>query len=348
MHSIDGMRILSVDDNHNNLSIIEIFAKSLNLEIDSFLNPLEALEALNDTHDLIVVDYMMPELNGLDFIKKVRETNKDIPIVMLTAVGDDMVLQVKALEFGANDFLAKPINSGSFRARISNMLKLRMSQLLLQDKALLLQNEVNEATKQLINREQETLNILGKTAEFKDPETGAHVARVAHYSKTLAALSGQSEKFQDTIFYASPFHDIGKVGIPDKILLKPGRLDKEEFEVMKTHSTIGYKILKNSQSEYLKAGGIIAFNHHEKYDGTGYPSGLKGESIPLLGRITAIADVFDALTSHRPYKKAWSFEDATRLLIEEKGKHFDPVLVDLFVDNIEQFKTIYSQFKEEE
>ncbi len=346
MNTIDGMRILSVDDNHNNLSIIEVFAKSLNLEIDSFLNPLDALDALNSSHDLIVVDYMMPELNGLEFIRKVREHDEDIPIIMLTAVGDDMVLQVKALEFGANDFLSKPINSGSFRARISNMLKLRQSQLLLQDKALLLQNEVNSATKMLIDREHETLNILGKTAEFKDPETGAHVARVAHYSKTLAALSGQSEKFQDTIFYASPFHDIGKVGIPDKILLKPGRLEADEFEIMKTHSTIGYKILKNSQSEYLKAGGIIAFNHHEKYDGSGYPNGLKGENIPLLGRITAIADVFDALTSQRPYKKAWSFEDACSLLIEEKGKHFDPVLVDLFIENVEQFKAIYNKFTE--
>mgnify|MGYP003571688554 CR=1 FL=1 len=347
MNNIAGMRILSIDDNHNNLSIIEVFAKSLKLEIDSFLNPIEALDSLNTTHDLIIVDYMMPELNGLEFIKQVRKLDSDIPIIMLTAVGDDMVLQVKALEFGANDFLSKPLNSGSFRARISNMLKLRQSQLLLKDKALLLQNEVNAATKMLVDREHETLNILGKTAEYKDPETGAHIARVAHYSKTLACLSGQSEKFQDTIFHASPFHDIGKIGIPDKILLKPARLDADEFEIMKTHSTIGYTILKNSHSAYLKAGGIIAFNHHEKYDGTGYPSGLKGESIPILGRITAIADVFDALTSQRPYKKAWSFEDACSLLIEEKGKHFDPVLIDLFIDNVDQFKTIYDKFTEE-
>lgn len=343
------MKIISIDDNRTNLLIIESYAKMLSLEIDSFLNPLEALEATkNKEYDLVVVDYMMPEMDGLEFIAAFRKHSSNIPVVMLTAVGDDMDLQIKALELGANDFLSKPINSGSFKARILNMLKLRKAQLLLQDKALLLQDEVDKATKLLKERERETLEMLGKAAEYKDPETKAHTVRVSHYCRLLASFCGLSEKLQDVIFYASPFHDLGKIGIPDSILLKPAKLTPEEFAIMKTHSVLGYEILKNSKSEYLKAGGVIAFNHHEKYDGTGYPNGLQGENIPIFGRITAIVDVFDALTSNRPYKKAWSLEDAALLLLEEKGKHFDPVLVDLFLANFDEVKVIYKKFEAEE
>lgn len=346
---IVGMKIISIDDNKTNLLIIESYAKMLSLEIDSFLNPLEAIEACKKKeYDLVIVDYMMPEMDGLEFIVAFRELSSEVPVVMLTAVGDDMDLQVKALEFGANDFLSKPINSGSFKARINNMLRLRKAQLLLKDKALLLEDEVAKATILLKEREQETLEMLGKTAEYKDPETRAHTIRVAHYCRLLASLHGLSEKLQDIIFYASPFHDMGKIGIPDSILLKPAKLTEEEFAIMKTHSIIGYEILKNSKSEYLRAGGVIAFNHHEKYDGTGYPNGLKGETIPIFGRITALVDVFDALTSNRPYKKAWSLEDACSLLIKEKSKHFDPELVDLFIANFDKVKEIYENFEADE
>lgn len=347
--NIEQMRVLSIDDNKTNLLIIESYAKMLQLQIDSFLDPKVALEKSQiGEYDIVIVDYMMPEMNGLEFIQAFRAFNQRTPIVMLTAVGDDMELQIKALEFGANDFLSKPINAPAFKARIINMLKLRKSQLLLQDKALLLQDEVYTATKRLIESEHETLQILGKTAEYKDPETNAHTQRVAHYCKLLAKAHNLDEEFQDLIFYASPFHDIGKIGIPDKVLLKPGKLDDEEFVIMKTHSQIGYEILKNSKSKYLKAGGIIAYNHHERYDGKGYPNGLSGEDIPILGRITAIADVFDALTSIRPYKNAWSTEQAFNLLIEEKGKHFDPVLVDLFLENKDKVIEIHEQFMEKE
>jgi putative two-component system response regulator len=342
---IEWMNILSVDDNKTNLLIVESYAKLLNLKIDSFSNPIEALEAANaKEYDLVIVDYMMPQMDGLEFIKNFRELNVEIPIIMLTALGDDMDLQIKALEVGANDFLNKPINSGSFRARIINMLKLRKSQLLLKDRALLLQEEVDKATTMLKESEHETLELLGKSAEFKDPDTSKHTQRVAYYCKLLASLHGLSQRMQDIIFYASPFHDLGKVGISDRILLKPAKLDDEEFEIMKSHSKIGYEILKNSKSEYLKAGRIIALNHHEKYDGSGYPNGLKGEGIPVLGRITAIADVFDALTSRRPYKTAWSLDDAKEFLIEEKSRHFDPILVDLFVENFDKVQEIYTKY----
>ena len=227
------------------------------------------------------------------------------------------------------------------------MLKLRKSQLLLQDKALLLQDEVNSATIRLKESEHETLQMLGKSAEYKDPETNAHTQRVAYYCKLLARAYGLDENLQDIIFYASPFHDLGKIGIPDKILLKPGKLDDDEFSIMKNHAKIGYEILKGSKSKYLKAGGVIAYNHHEKYDGTGYPNGLKGENIPIFGRITAIADVFDALTSSRPYKKAWSLEEAFDFLIREKEVHFDPKLVDLFLENKNKVIDIHNKFKED-
>ena len=346
--NVENMRIISIDDNKTNLLIIESYAKILNLEIESFLNPKEALEAsFEKEYDLVIVDYMMPEINGLEFIQSFRQNNQSTPIIMLTAVGDDMNLQINALEYGANDFLSKPINAPAFKARIINMLKLRKSQLLLQDKALLLQDEVKLATIRLKESEYETLQMLGKTAEFKDPETNAHTQRVAYYCKLLARAYGLDENLQDIIFYASPFHDLGKIGIPDNILLKPGKLDDDEFSIMKNHAKIGYEILKGSKSKYLKAGGVIAYNHHEKYDGTGYPNGLKGESIPIFGRITAVADVFDALTSSRPYKKAWSLEEAFDFLIEEKSVHFDPKLVDLFLENKNEVINIHNKFKED-
>lgn len=341
------MRVLSIDDNQTNLLIIESYAKILGLNIDSFLEPYKALEnTKKEEYDLVIVDYMMPELNGLEFIEAFRKINIDTPIIMLTAVGDDMQLQINALEIGANDFLSKPINAPAFKARIINMLKLRKSQLLIKDKALLLQEEVKKATHRVKESERETLQMLGKISEYRDPETSAHTQRVAHYSKLLAKAYGLDDELQDIIFYASPFHDIGKTGIPDNILLKPSKLTSVEFEIMKKHSSIGYEILKDAKSKYLIAGGVIAFNHHEKYDGTGYPNGLKGESIPIFGRITAVSDVFDALTSNRPYKEAWSFEKAFLFLDQEKGKHFDPNLINLFLENREKIIEIYNQFQE--
>lgn len=346
--NIENMKILSIDDNKTNLLIIESYAKILNLQIESYLNPVEALEeAFLNEYDLIIVDYMMPEMNGLEFIEGFRNQNQNTPIIMLTAVGDDMDLQIKALEYGANDFLGKPINAPAFKARIINMLKLRKSQLLIENKALLLEDEVKKATSRLKESEYETLETLGKSAEYKDPETNAHTKRVAYYSKLLAKSYGLDENLQDIIFYASPLHDLGKIGITDAILLKPGKLDDQEFEIMKKHTNIGYEILKNSKSKYLKAGAVIANTHHEKYDGTGYPNGLKGENIPILGRITAIADVFDALTSKRPYKKAWEIKDAFDFLIKEKGRHFDPKIVDMFIEKKDEVIAINNKFIED-
>lgn len=197
------------------------------------------------------------------------------------------------------------------------------------------------ARKQVIQREYETLIVLGKAAEYKDPETGAHISRVGFYSRMLAEAIGEDEHSQNLIFYAAPLHDIGKMGIPDEILLKPAKLTKEEFEIIKTHTTIAIDILKESRSPYLKTGATIALTHHERYDGTGYPNGLQGTDIPLFGRIVGLVDTFDAVTSNRPYKAAWDLERAFTLVEEEKGKQFDPRLVELFLSRRSEIRRIF-------
>jgi len=341
------IKLVSIDDNQNNLFLIEAICSEIGIQVTSFDDPVNGLmHVLQNDVDVIVIDYMMPQLNGIEFIKEYRNSKKNVPIVMITAAGNDDDIHKAAFEAGVNDFLSKPVNSTLFQARISTLITNYKAQLLLQDRAKLLESEVQKTTKELLYSEHETLRILGKTAEFKDPETASHVARVAHYSKLLAIAYGLDEYEQDLLFYASPFHDIGKVGIEDKILLKPGKLDDEEFATMKTHAQIGYDILKDSSSKYLKAGAIVAIAHHEKYDGSGYPNNIAGEDIHIYGRIVAIADVFDALTSSRPYKKAWNFEDALALLKQEKEKHFDPKVIDLFVENIDEVKEIFEKFQE--
>ena len=342
-----SMKIVSVDDNQNNLFLIEAICSDMGLTVKSFDDSLNALVyCLQNEVDMILVDFMMPNLNGLQFIEEFRKNKKHIPIIMITAVGDDENVHKKAFDLGANDFLNKPVNAVIFQARILNLLTNHQNRILLEDRAKLLQQEVEKATKSLVDREHETLQILGKTAEYKDPETASHVARVAKYSKLLAREYGLSQKEQDIIFYAAPFHDLGKVGIEDKILLKPGKLDEDEFKIMKTHAQIGYEILKDSKSEYLQAGAVIALTHHEKWDGSGYPRGISGENIHIYGRITALADVFDALGSDRVYKEAWSDEKIFNLFKEEKGKHFDPNLIDVFLKNLDEFLEIKDKYKD--
>ncbi len=338
--NLEKFKAVYIDDNVNNLMLLEAFCQEIGLDIKCFEYPKEGVDyILNNDIDILFTDYMMPEMNGVEVIEKIRNESNDTIIVMITAAGEDYDLKIQALESGATDFLTKPVDFLEFQVRVKNLLKLK-------DKALLLQDEVREATKTIIQREQETLAVLGKAAEYKDPETGSHIVRVAHYSKLLSEKLGKDTKFIDTIFYAAPLHDIGKIGISDNILLKPAKLSDEEFEVMKTHSTLGVNMLVNSQNRYLKMGAEIAYGHHEKFNGSGYPRGIAGEEIPLSARIVAVADVFDALTSVRPYKKAWGFDKAIELLYEESGKHFDPSLVELFILNITYVKEIYKKYQE--
>jgi two-component system, response regulator RpfG len=344
---LSQLHAISVDDDEVNLLIIEKLALKIGLKISSFSNPVNALEFIKNNHiDIVFADYLMPEMNGIILIKNIREYHPNIPIVMITSIADDEQLKLDAIEAGATEFLPKPLNGAEFIARITNLANLRNYQILLKDKALLLENEVKKATQNLLKREFETLIVLGNAAEHKDQETGNHVSRVAHYSRMLSMLLGESDEQQEILLNASPLHDVGKIGIPDSILLKPGKLTQAEWKIMKTHPLMGYEILKNTESPFLKAGAIIAKTHHEKYDGSGYPDGLKGEEIHLFGRIVAIADVFDALTAKRPYKDPWPFDKAVELVKEEKGKQFDPVIVELFLNNLNRVKKISNIFRD--
>ncbi|MFA6197444.1 MAG: HD domain-containing phosphohydrolase [Sulfurimonas sp.] len=339
-------KIISVDDTLMNLILIEEIAKEIGVAIQSFQDPLEALEYIRQNRvDLMFVDYMMPDINGVALIKEALALQEELIPIMVTAVDDDQDLKLEALEAGATDFLTKPVDVAQLEAKIKNFTKIIQLKLQLQNFNARLQEEVQKATADLVEREHEALEVISRLAEYRDPETGSHISRVAHYSRLLAKEYGLSEQEQDILFFASPLHDIGKVGIRDDILLKPAKLEEDEYIIMKTHSSIGHDILKDSKNPYLQAGATIAKHHHEKYDGSGYYNGLKGEEIHIYGRITAIADVFDALTSERPYKKPWSFEDTVEFLKNESGKHFDPKLVALFILNIDKIKEIYLQFE---
>lgn len=321
------INIVIVDDEPTSLLLLEAIAEEY--EPLTFTNPLEVVEYLkHSVVDLLITDFNMPVMDGIELLQKAKEIQPDIMSIMVTANGEESV-RIQALEEGVDDFLTKPYSPPEVKLRIKNRHILRLEE---------------RSIRALREREHEALRILSKTAEYKDPETASHVARVAHYSKLLGGLYGLDKQEQEILFYAAPLHDIGKVGIKDDILLKPGKLDDEEFELMKTHSYVGYEILADAENPYLRAGAVIAHSHHEKYNGRGYPLGLKGEDIPLYGRIVAIADVFDALTSIRPYKRAWSFEEAMELIKSEKGEHFDPVLVDMFVESEAEIREIFIRF----
>lgn len=347
---MNDIYVISVDDEPVNITLIEELAKEMGKEIKlkSFLNPIDALKyVIENPIDIMLTDFMMPNMNGAELIERAKIMRPEMLSVIITGSGDNEAIKLQALKAGANDFLTKPLHISEFQLRIRNLLTLKKSQKILTKFNEELKYGIKEATQTLISREYETLLVLSKTAEYKDPETASHIARVAHYSKLIAKYYGLNENEQEKIFHASPLHDLGKVGIKDEILLKPAKLDEKEFEHMKIHPLIGYEILKGTKNPFLEAGAIISLTHHEKFDGSGYPKGLKAEEIHIYGRITAIADVFDALTSSRPYKKAWSFEEAIKYLNEEKTKHFDPILIDLFISKIDEVKKIYHQFQSE-
>jgi putative two-component system response regulator len=335
------MKVVIVDDVQMNVTLLKhLVLKLPESEAICFTNPLLALDwCLANDPDLIVVDYMMPELSGTELVQRFRMRYPDTPILMVTA-NHETELRHQALETGVTDFLNKPINNTEFLARAKNMLALNRSHKHLA-------NEVRKATSKLIEQERETIFCLAKAAEYRDPETGAHILRMAHYSKHIAQHLGLSADQQDLLLQAAPMHDIGKVGTPDMILLKPGRLTPEEFEIMKQHAVIGFEVLNANSSPLLKVAAEIAHTHHEKFDGTGYPRGLKGDAIPLFGRIVAVADVFDALTSERPYKKAWRIEEASKWLKEGAGAHFDPACIQAFFSDFDDVLRIKHQFTDD-
>jgi putative two-component system response regulator len=320
--SAERSRILVVDDEPANLKVMrEVLAKTYRM---SFAKSGDAALALieKELPKLILLDIMMPNMNGFDVCKAVKSNpaTAHIPIIFVTALGDESD-EFKGFELGAVDYITKPISPAIVRARVKTQLSLVQAE------------QLKQAHVDLVER-------LGRAAEYKDTDTGEHIVRMSQYSKILALALGVPELHAEQLRQAAPMHDIGKIGIPDAILLKPGSLTFEEFEQMKQHTVIGAQILSNSSSPLLQLAHKLAIEHHEKWDGTGYPNGLKGEEISIEGRIVAIADVFDALTSKRPYKDAWGVQETVEHIRKQSGKHFDPLLVDLFIDNIDKIVEI--------
>lgn len=342
------MKVAIVDDVQMNVTFMQHLVRKLpGCQPVCFTDPVSALAwCLVEDPDLLIVDYMMPTLSGTDLVQQFRQRYPDTPTLMVTA-NHETALRHEALKIGVTDFLNKPVDNVEFLARAKNMLALRASHKKLADHAAWLADEVSKATETIVARAQETIFCLAKAAEYRDPETGAHILRMSHYARHIARRMGLSVEQQELLLAASPMHDIGKVGTPDLILLKPGKLNDKEFAVMRQHAVIGYQILSASSSPLLQAAAEIAHTHHEKFDGSGYPRGLAGDAIPLFGRIVAVADVFDALTSERPYKDAWSNERATQMLIDGKGRHFDPACVDAFLSDWDDVLDIKQRFQDE-
>lgn len=326
--------IVIIDDQLTSRQVLVHLVKSIkgNDRIEAFSNAQDALNWLQGgSADLILTDYKMPEMNGIEFINKLRtiSSHTHVPVIMVTSM-EDREVRYSALESGATDFLTKPVDHYECRARCRNLLTQHQQYKIIQDRSHWLERKVSEATHEIRIREKETLLRLAKAGEYRDEDTGNHVIRMARYSRIIAEKMGFTKEEADVLEMAAPMHDIGKIGIQDKILLKEGKLTPDEYEIMKTHTSIGHEILKDSPSKYLQLGAIIALNHHEKYDGSGYPQGLSKEEIPLVARIVAVADVYDALTSERPYKKAWSTQDAIKYMEEQREKHFDPECLQAF------------------
>lgn len=320
--------VMVIDDQLTSHIILETIIQSIgdNIRVRSYDNALDALDAAAARPpDLITVDYKMPELDGVEFTKRLRQMPEcaDIPIIVITII-EEKAIMYQALEAGATDFLNKPVDHYECKVRCRNLLTLRRQQLIIKNRAVSLETKVREAVEQTQIREKETLSRLARAGEFKDGMTGEHLRRMAKVSRVIAEEIGMSADFCDTLEFAAPMHDIGKIGIPDSILLKDGELEEHEYEVMKSHTNIGYEILKDSPSPYLQMGAVIALNHHEKFNGGGYPHKLRGVEIPMEARIVAVADVFDALLSQRPYKKAWTIEQTLEELHKQAGQHFDP------------------------
>jgi putative two-component system response regulator len=290
------------------------------------------------TPDLILMDINMPKIDGFEVTSRIKSDpeTSSIPIILITGL-DTVNNHVRALDMGADDFISKTAAHAEIIARVRSHLKVKQLndrikayQQNLEIQVALRTKQLNHALEQLRDASLDTIFKLTAASEYRDNETGAHIKRMSHYSALIAQKMGLKHKTVETILYAAPMHDIGKIGIPDKILLKPGKLNAEEWEVMKKHTTIGADILKGSNIGFVRMGESIARTHHEKWDGSGYPYGLKGRRIPLAGRIVALADVFDAMTSKRPYKEAFSIEKANRIILEERGRHFDPDVVEAF------------------
>lgn len=332
--NLHSANILIVDDQIVNVKLLEkVFQQEGFTNIFSTTDSREAVTLyLEHDIDVLLLDIRMPHIDGFEVMAELDSfiDNDYLPILVLTAELEGET-RSKALSSGAKDFLTKPFDRLEVIQRTKNIIEVRMLHKQINHQNRTLEATVKERTKELEESQLEVIERLGLAAEYKDNETGNHVIRMSQFSYLLAKAMGLSEEGAELLKRAAPMHDLGKIGIPDRVLLKPGKLDKDEWKIMKTHVDIGGELLKNGSSPLLVMAKSVALTHHEKWDGSGYPNGLSGEDIPIEGRICAISDVFDALTSKRPYKEAWPVEKAMDLIKSESGKHFEPRLVELFV-----------------
>jgi len=332
---MDGcpVELLFIDDNATNLKVYTtIAARISDVHATTFVSSAAALVwCENHEPDLIVLDYRMPAPNGIEFIERYRKlyAQTDTPIIMITAEQDREVRR-RALESGASDFLNKPADPVEFLTRMRNLLVLHERGKQLANRADTLAGEVRAATKEIAGRELETITRLMRAMEYRDNETGMHVTRMGQYAEAVGRSMGLPKDEQNLLLLATPMHDIGKVATPDYVLLKPGALAPDEWAIMKDHARVGHAILAGSASTVLQQAAAIALGHHERWDGTGYPHGVLGTNIPLVARICAVGDVFDALISKRPYKEAWTPAAAFKTIERASGTHFDPMVVEAF------------------
>lgn len=350
-HEHSGVAVV-VDDQSTGRAIFTrvVQTADASIHVESFAEPLAAYGWLRANRaSLVLVDYRMPGLDGIEFIRLTRALPNyaDTPIVMVTAYGDREV-KLRALSAGVTDFLTKPVDYAEAQARCRNLLRLSRHQEALTSHASSLEARVAAAVDEIHHREQETLLRLALAGEYRDETTGYHIERMARYARMIAEGIGLPSEECRTIELAAPMHDIGKIGIPDEILRKPSRHTNDERRIMRQHAAIGYDILKGSPSKYLQVGALIALGHHERWDGVGYPHGMVGEAIPLAARITSVADVFDALASERPYKPAWSLDDAIAYIRAESGKQFDPGCVEAFCRDTAKVRDVHETYPDHE
>ncbi|NIU86060.1 MAG: response regulator [Nitrosopumilaceae archaeon] len=357
-------KILIVDDEPRNRLLLNNMCENMGYKTFQATNGEEAIDfAVDNSPDLIIMDVIMPKMNGFDSTEKIKadDRTKQIPVIIVTALGSREDL-LTGISKGADDFLTKPYDFEELAMRIKNNLKIKKYNDLLKENNDILEEKVQQRTQDLqkalfeLNLAHdgtkaaylETIYRLTLATEFKDQATGSHIKRISLYTKKIAETLSMNTEFIENIFHASPMHDIGKVGIPDSILLKPGALNAEEWEIMKTHTTIGAKILEGSESTFLKMGQEIARNHHETWDGSGYPNGLSKTQIPISARITIIADQYDALRSTRPYKDPFTHDEAFKIITEGDGRtspdHFDPDIIKAFIEINKDFGEIFESY----
>jgi putative two-component system response regulator len=346
-------RILIVDDQESNITLLARILSGAGYDsVTSTTDPLHVRELhLENRYDLILLDLQMPGMDGFEVMESLKETQLDgyLPVLVITAQPGH---KSHALQVGAKDFISKPFELAEVLARVHNMLEVRLLHTALHDQVDLLDQRVRERTAELEESYLEAIFAVTRAAEHKEDDIGPHIRRISYYTRALAEILGLDAEFGEKLFFASPMHDVGKIGIPDSVLLKPGGLTPEERTIMEQHSAIGATILGHSRSPYVQIGAEIALSHHERWDGGGYPGGIRGEAIPLTGRIMQICDIYDALRSKRPYKPAVDHVTTVDIITHGDGRtlpgHFDPAVLAAFAQNHEVFREVFERHSAEE